>query len=56
MEYDSLRIKVSRFNFFEPKIGRYTYDPIYQAEFKTYLEANPIESFIDLDEPEYKHL
>ena len=49
---DILFTRFARFYFFEPKVGRYTYDPVHQSEFKEFLTKNPIESFLDLEDPD----
>lgn len=51
-----LYLRAAKFTHFESKIGRYTYDPIVQPDIKKFLKSNPIESFIDLEEPENKNL
>ena len=53
---DILYVNSAKFTFFESKMGRYTYDPVINPEIKRYLIENPIESFIDLEEPEYRNL
>ena len=56
LKFDILYIRSAKFTFFESKIGRYTYEPVIQPEIKQFLKENPIEKFIDLEEPEYQSL
>lgn len=56
LKFDILHVQRAKFHFFESKIGRYTYDPVFHPEIKRFLKDNPIESFIDLEEPEYRNL
>ena len=49
-------IRAAQFNFFEPKVGRYTYQPILEEQIKKYLIDNPIESLIDMEDDDYKSM
>ena len=49
-KYDILYRRAAQFNFFECNVGRYTYDKVAEPEIQKFLEQNPIETFIDMED------
>ena len=52
-KYDILYLKAAKFNYFEPKIGRYSYEPVLDPQIKEYLQMNPIETLIDFEDKDH---